>query len=348
MFEGDEYSSDDDISSQVFNDDLIRGCEYQVPVHAQIHINIDEYISTIYEEYRILDEKSPTKMDAIADYTCRKKNRYSNIIPFEETRVRLQNEHSDYINANYVIEDNNDGGCNVNYKHKYIATQGPLENTVNDFWQMVWQNDTEIIIMVCKLFEQSQMKCYRYWPCDNDVLYLSDGLSISHTATNNISKGIIVRTFSVKKESQHRIINQLQFNDWPDFGIPDSVETFVNFINVYKILQKGTALDGCIVIHCSAGVGRTGTFITIDIGLDYFIHNHKLCNIQSIVEYIRTKRAKMIQTEEQYLYVYKVLVYCILCMYSKGGGSPELMNGSHTSLFETIVRDFIVKSKNEI
>lgn len=282
-------------------------------------INLSQYKEKIEEEYKqIIDEcvdKPEIKLTAFNVY----KNRYRNILPFEDTRVKLLDSSTDYINANYISEDQ---PTDAYQNHKYIATQGPLESTVSDFWQMIWQNNTEIIVMVCKIYEKSRLKCYKYWPHNKSIKQFKKGLTVQHVNTKKVEGAIIIRTFCLTKASKQtggctksRQIYQIQLNGWPDFGVPD-VDMFIHFMDVYHDYCKMTYLDGYNLIHCSAGVGRTGTFLAIDIGLNQILRfvnqsaneNVMMCDIKKIVTYIRTKRGKMIQTAEQYRFVYKVLL----------------------------------------
>lgn len=279
--------------------------EYDDPSPLVVEIDLSTFKKDIEKEYESLKKNSPRKIEATISEECCHKNRYMNIVPFEDTRVRLLDSSFDYINANYIHEDN---ANHVFRDHKYIATQGPLESTIDDFWQMIWQNDTEIIVMVCRLYEKYRMKCYKYWPHNKQNASFKRDLNVEHKNTLKVGDGIVVRTFILSREGVHRTVNQIQLNGWPDFGVPD-ITTFTNFIDLYRTIQLSTKLDGYVVVHCSAGVGRTGTFLAIDIGLNQILHTKKACNIHNIVNYIRTKRGNMIQTTQQYEFVYQVLMY---------------------------------------
>lgn len=339
------------------------------PLEIQASLDLSQFAKEIKKEYDCVVSKCAVKEEVSVTFLNKDKNRYRNILPFEDTRVRLLDNSTGYINANYISEDN----VNHIYRnHKYIATQGPLETTVSDFWQMIWQNDTEIVVMVCKLYEKARMKCYKYWPHNKKTNHIDRGLHVEHSNTKKIRQDIIVRTFILTKDCNYcddcnncddckepRTIYQIQLSGWPDFGVP-KVSVFTNFINVYREYQSLSKLNGHNIVHCSAGIGRTGTFLAIDIGLNQILTG-SLCNIKNIVSYLRTKRGKLIQTAEQYLFVYKILLHFAikqglnpedeLTVLSKSGNKRiRLTNSTNSastseSLFRTIV---CVLSKNKI
>lgn len=231
------------------------------------------------------------------------KNRYNNVIPIENTRVKINTNQ--YINANYV-----------EYKdHKYIATQAPMNNTINDFWTMIWENNTEIIVMLCNLYEGSKQKCSKYWPSDeNEKEY--GKIIVKLTQLIECDNNVIIRVFDVKEKVENNIVNsllsdylstrtvyQIHYRTWPDFGVPENKNDFLNLINVYKDYQSKKTLNGYDVIHCSAGIGRTGCFICMDIAID----NEEETNTLNIVKHIRNYRKGFIQHQNQYTFVYELI-----------------------------------------
>lgn len=179
------------------------------------------------------------------------KNRYANVIAYDHSRVILPPEDnilgSDYINANY---------CDGYRKHNaYVATQGPLPETFADFWRMCWELRTATIVMMTKLEERTRIKCDQYWPTRGTETYGS--MTISITDVQELAT-YCIRTFQINKQgySDRREIKQLQFTAWPDHGVPDHPAPFLQFLKRVRSMNPSDA--GPIVVHCSAGVGRTG------------------------------------------------------------------------------------------
>lgn len=328
----DRLSSDSDID------------EYSNTDKSMKNYDTHKYDDKIVNEYAILKDNSPRKRSVDINFSQRSKNRYNDIIPFQDTRVLLLDGSGDYINANYVTEgegeyEGEDNSGATFQEHKYIATQGPLENTVSDFWEMVWQNNSELIVMVCKLYEKNRQKCYKYWPHNKQSKKFKKDLEVVHTNSSKIGE-IIVRTFTISKNQEIRTVYHIQLSSWPDFGVPDP-DTFLSFVNVYRNHLKKTKLNGYVIVHCSAGVGRTGTFLAIDLAMNQMIKTGKVCDVKKIVYYIRTKRGKMIQTKEQYSFVYKVLVNYV--MHNK----IEICESDDDDSFGNLL-DFIVHDIREL
>ncbi|UXI15577.1 hypothetical protein NH340_JMT01520 [Sarcoptes scabiei] len=245
----------------------------------------------------------------------RNKNRYKNILPFDYTRVTLKDgpnvdeqdsiQSSDYINANFIeVEDEY---TNQPSKKVYIATQGPLANTKNDFWSMVWHEKCSIIVMTTKEIERSKPKCVRYW-CDRDQTTKFGRVTVQ-TINEKTMLDYTLREFKVfydNNESESRIVYHYHFMAWPDHGVPSDPGCVLNFLHEVNCKQESIGDSKPIIVHCSAGIGRTGTFIVIDILID-LINQHGLdceIDIQRTIQIIRTKRSGMVQTEAQYKFVY--------------------------------------------
>jgi len=245
---------------------------------------------------------------AMTFYT-NKKNRYNNILPKEDTRVRLSPlpgiEGSDYINANRLT----DGFTN------YISCQAPLSSTFGDFWRMVWEQDVSVIVMLTKIHENGQSKADKYWPTDIGVVLNFPFVSVTliNVYRSDQSSNIDIRVLSLKtSEDKERIVVQLHFLGWPDFGVPEDSEgirQLVNLTNFYRNYGKSLGLDGPIIVHCSAGVGRSGAFIAIHQLLDQFNEFGVLPQlaVYNAVNLMRTQRDGMVQTKEQYSFIYKVI-----------------------------------------
>lgn len=233
------------------------------------------------------------------------KNRYANVTAYDHSRVIMQTLNgipgSDYINANF---------CDGYRKHNaYIATQGPLQETFADFWRMCWEQKTATIVMMTRLEERARIKCDQYWPSRGTETY--GMMTISITETQELAT-YAIRTFQVcKNESnERREIKQLQFTAWPDHGVPEFPAPFLQFLKRTKSLNPPEA--GPIVVHCSAGVGRTGCYIVIDSMLERMKHE-KMVDIYGHVTCLRAQRNYMVQTEDQYIFIHDALLEAVIC-----------------------------------
>ncbi|XP_023184851.1 receptor-type tyrosine-protein phosphatase F-like [Xiphophorus maculatus] len=227
------------------------------------------------------------------------KNRLANIMPFESNRVCLQPirgiEGSDYINASFI-----DG-----YRHQkaYIATQGPLAQTTEDLWRMLWEHNSTIVVMLTKLHEMGREKCHQYWPVALSTRY--QHFVVDPVAEYNMPE-YILREFKVTdaRDGQSRTIRQFQYTHWQEQGVPKTVEDFINFIGQVHKTKEQLGQDGPITVHCSAGVGRTGVFITLSIVLER-LRYEGVVDIFQTVKILQTQRPAMVQTEEQYHMCYR-------------------------------------------
>ncbi|XP_067118620.1 tyrosine-protein phosphatase non-receptor type 11-like [Centruroides vittatus] len=239
----------------------------------------------------------------------RAKNRYKNILPFDHTRVILtgvdQNvPGSDYVNANIIRpEETGPGDAPKTY---YIATQGCLINTVDDFWWMIWQENTRVIVMTTKEVERGKNKCFKYWP-DKAETKEAGKIKIKSLA-ESATVDYTLREFQVTKEgwSSPRTIYHYHFTAWPDHGVPSDPGCVLNFLHDVNHRQESIPNAGPIVVHCSAGIGRTGTFIVIDMIVDQIKKQGIDCeiDIQRTIQMVRAQRSGMVQTEAQYKFVY--------------------------------------------
>uniref|UniRef100_A0A8D0CGM2 protein-tyrosine-phosphatase n=1 Tax=Scleropages formosus TaxID=113540 RepID=A0A8D0CGM2_SCLFO len=256
------------------------------------------------EEYEALAEGQTAPWDTAKKDENRNKNRYGNIIAYDHTRVRLQlldgDPHSDYINANYI-----DG---YHRPRHYIATQGPMQETVRDFWRMIWQENSASIVMVTNLVEVGRVKCVRYWPDETEVY---GDIKVTLIETEPLAE-YVIRTFTVQKKSHHEIreLRQFHFTSWPDHGVPCYATGLLGFVRQVKFLNPPDA--GPIVVHCSAGAGRTGCFIAVDIMLD-MAENEGVVDIFNCIRELRSQRVNMVQTEEQYVFVHDAILEACLC-----------------------------------
>ncbi|XP_064781449.1 receptor-type tyrosine-protein phosphatase kappa-like isoform X10 [Oncorhynchus masou masou] len=270
------------------------------------HINLmktsDSY--GFKEEYESFFEGQSASWDVAKKDTNRTKNRYGNIIAYDHSRVILQpmedDPSSDYINANYI-----DGYQRPSH---YIATQGPVHETVYDFWRMVWQEQSACIVMVTNLVEVGRVKCYKYWPDDAEVY---GDFKVTFVEVEPLAE-YVVRTFTLERRgfNELREVKQFHFTGWPDHGVPYHATGLLSFIRRVKISNPPSA--GPIVVHCSAGAGRTGCYIVIDIMLD-MAEREGVVDIYNCVKALRSRRINMVQTEEQYIFIHDAILEACLC-----------------------------------
>ncbi|KAL2102898.1 hypothetical protein ACEWY4_002066 [Coilia grayii] len=236
----------------------------------------------------------------------RPKNRYTNILPYDFSRVKLISMHndegSDYINANYIP--------GYNSPREYIATQGPLPETRNDFWKMVLQQKSHIIVMLTQCNERRRVKCDHYWPfTDEPVGY---GEITVEMLSESESPDWTVRNFRLNYADESQDVLHLNYTSWPDHGVPtvNAIENILQFVQIVR--QQVNRTKGPIVVHCSAGVGRTGTFIALDRLMQH-IREHEFVDVLGLVSEMRSHRLSMVQTEEQYVFIHQ----CVLLMWKK-------------------------------
>jgi protein tyrosine phosphatase len=247
------------------------------------------------------------------------KNRYGNIVAYDHSRVVLpvinDDPQTDYINANWIRGYKREKG--------YVATQGPVPNSFISFWRMIWHVKAEVIVMVTHEIEGNKLKCHRYWPDPTStpsVKKLQYG-SIFVTHLNSIPhKNFTVRTFEVFFNGETRQIKQFAYTAWPDHGVPLTSNELLGFRNAINAAKVTPEIP--LVVHCSAGVGRTGTYIAVDRAMDQALDMGGNINIDQMVVEMRQARNFMVQTVIQFIFIYRCL----------NDGFTQLLSGEHSKV----------------
>jgi len=234
------------------------------------------------------------------------KNRYKDVLPEEKTRVKVSVsdiDESDYINANFVKGPGN--------KEEYISSQAPIPHTIAAFWKMIWEYKVPCICMLTKLVEGNRVKADCYWPTSVGETETYGDIHVTLKSTQDFSL-ITVNKLKIYFNGQSHEVFHLQYDEWSDFGAPSStqkIRELIRLMEIFKAKGASKGFTGPLVAHCSAGIGRTGTFFTILACLEKLRRGEKLkdLDIMDTVRVLRTMRAGMIQTDVQYVFVHKVL-----------------------------------------
>uniref|UniRef100_A0A8B9HZ24 protein-tyrosine-phosphatase n=1 Tax=Astyanax mexicanus TaxID=7994 RepID=A0A8B9HZ24_ASTMX len=255
----------------------------------------------------------------------RTKNRYNNVLPYDNSRVKLSvlgSSFDDYINASYMPGHTS--------RKEFIAAQGPLPCTVNDFWRMTWEKNIHTVVMLTRCNEQGRVKCEKYWPSETKHFN-----SLTVTVTSEIIlEDWTIRDIHVKnvKTAETRSIRQFHFTAWPDHGVPETTELLINFRHLVREHMDQYSRHSPTLVHCSAGVGRTGTFIAID-RLIFQIEREGVVDVYGIIHDLRMHRPLMVQTEDQYVFLNQCAVDIIR---SRTGTNVDLIyqNTAALSVYE--------------
>ncbi|CAM9949188.1 unnamed protein product [Lampetra planeri] len=223
------------------------------------------------------------------------KNRTAHSTPYDHARIVLKADvnpsHSDYINASPIMDHDP-------RSPSYIATQGPLPHTVADFWQMVWEQGCVVLVMLTPLSENGVRQCQRYWPDEGSNLYHI--YEVNLVSEHIWCEDFLVRSFYLKniRSGETRTLTQFHFLSWPDHAVPASTRSLLDFRRKVNKCYRGRSCP--IIIHCSDGAGRTGTYLLIDMVLNRMAKGTKEIDIAATLEHIRDQRAGMVRTKEQF------------------------------------------------
>lgn len=276
--------------------------ELSHPLDYQGLKNMCSDIERIYDEFQLLPNVTPKHSDL--PMGVEEKNRFIDVLPTPETRVKLKTipgeENSDYINANFISGPNEE-------KKAYIATQAPLECTVADFWRMVWEQQGRVIVMLTDMDERGMPKGTPYCPDAEDIS--SIGLYGDHEVilkTKDFKQEYIASTLELK-DMENNLVRKLKhfwYTSWPAHGFPEPI-SLVKFILDVRLQNEEKLAP--LIVHCSSGTGRTGTFVAIDSGIKMFDKSHTV-DILNCVYRMRLERPRAVQTKQQYALIYKALL----------------------------------------
>lgn len=288
--------------------------------------NVDQ--NTIEQEFTALRSQSSAwkkcqRSETGAQKENIKKNRYKDILPYDDSRVvltlRTSESDGDYINASKIQGPLSDF-C--------IAAQAPLSSTLRDFWRMIWEYKVEVIVMACREFEMAKKKCETYWaPLNQTTAY--GPFSIHCQGESSLTGDIIVRELQVSFQQEVRVVTQLQFLSWPDHDVPYEASGVLDLLHRVQALQKsspGLPLNhNPKLVHCSAGCGRTGVICALD-HIYQLLSHQKLTSdfsIMRIVMEIRRQRPSAVQTKDQYRFIYTA-TSCLFRLFLQKNSSPHI------------------------
>ncbi|XP_044530857.1 receptor-type tyrosine-protein phosphatase V-like [Gracilinanus agilis] len=268
-----------------------------------------------FQEFEELKEVGKEQPKLEAEHPANAiKNRYPHVLPYDHSRVRLSQmdsePHSDYINANFIP--------GYTRPQEFIATQGPLKKTLEDFWRLVWEQKVHTIVMLTVGMENGRVLCEHYWPLDSAPV--THGQITIHLLAEETGEDWTSREFQVQHgpQQQERWIQQLQFTAWPDHGVPEAPSSLVAFAELVQERVQASQGTAPTLVHCSAGVGRTGTFVALARLLQQ-LQEEQVVDVFNTVYALRMHRPLMIQTPAQYIFLHSCLLDKIL---EEPAGSP--------------------------
>ncbi|XP_029363114.1 tyrosine-protein phosphatase non-receptor type 18 isoform X2 [Echeneis naucrates] len=270
--------------------------------------------STLDQEYNVVrshtmslkrDLGLTTEVGALKENV--KKNRYKDILPYDQSRVVLSlttDSDSDYINASFIKGAAAD--------KKYIASQGPLSSTVVDFWRMIWQHDVKVIVMACREIEMGKKKCECYWaPVHQSATF--GPFTVHCEGDTYPNEDMVIRSLTVTYQQENRSVIQYQFLSWPDHDIPNNTAGVLDLLENIRSSQR--AHSSPLLIHCSAGCGRTGVICALDYINDLLVTKQITSDfsIMKIVLELRRQRPSAVQTKDQYQFIFSA----VICLFDR-------------------------------
>lgn len=295
-------------------------------------VNFHEFCQGLQEsEESIIQFETLRQLSSMAEFAeelyvldnidDRQRNRYLDVVPFTKNRVRLapvEGFESGYINASHVEPSL----CGA--KATYIAAQAPIPSVIGDWWRMVWEQDILLVIMLTNFVESGRMKADKYWPEIGKGSEWGDiRVDLVAEEQGGVNGSIVSRTLLLTKNNgdnppQERVVFHIQYMVWPDFSTPDSFESFLNLFALYRSYRDPIVKERTspVLVHCSAGIGRTGVFIALDQLLDHITHQRQhntrvRINIFNVVQRLREQRFGTVQTQEQYAFLFYFLDHCL-------------------------------------
>ncbi|XP_069126879.1 receptor-type tyrosine-protein phosphatase eta-like [Argopecten irradians] len=271
------------------------------PQHvADLHKDSKLKFAKEYEDLKELSAKHPC--NAANEDGNKLKNRYVNILPFDHSRVKLnptdpEDLSTDFINANYIP--------GYNSPREYIASQGPIPSTIDDFWRMIWEQNVAICVMLTLCKEDGRIKCEQYWPMERNEPKQYGDIVVEITSCSTVNT-YDYRIFKLTQGDQIRTLKHFHFLNWKDFSANVQNDVMIDFIQNVRAHIQPPDKEGPMIIHCSAGVGRTGTYMALD-QLIQFIEEHDFSekiDIFDLVLSMRNYRVFMVQTEQQYVFIH--------------------------------------------
>jgi len=295
--------------------------------------NDDKGFTEHYDKIRGDPKHLKQSLDVASLAVHAPKNRYRNVLAYDHSRVVLKDgQVGDYINGNRIPGFKNLG--------RYIATQGPVPTSIGDFWRMVWQENVSTIVKVTREVESGVLKCHRYWPDPHgeppQKTVVLGGVTITHLEHDQ-NDVFVTRNFKISKDGVERELAQYSYEAWPDHGVPLTTKQFLDFRAAVK--KTTDASKGPVVVHCSAGVGRTGTYITVDRILDAVasLTKSKDLDVDSVVFELRMHRMLMVQTQTQFQFCYKAVL----------DGIRMMLNAQNVATLSRAHKEFVNKDAEE-
>lgn len=289
-------SSSSSWNDEPSNSNLDISTGHLILAYMEEHIKDKDRLQREWDELSNNDPE-PCSIVAAIEPANMRKNRCTDIMPYEHTRVRLNPANnvsgSDYINANFIV-DNDPRNPN------YIVTQGPLPHTVADFWQMIWEQNSVVVVSLTRLTDNSTPNCHRYWPEEGTELYHI--YEVQLISEHVLCEDFVVRSLVLKciQTSETRTVTQFHFTSWPSLSTPPSTRVLLDFRR--KVNKSYRSRLSPIVVHCGDGAGRSGTYCLIDMTLNRLNKGAKEINIAAGLEHLRDQRINLIRTKDQFAY----------------------------------------------